>query len=95
MRTLFVMSLVCALMSLLAIFGFSAMSIVPGTVAGSVRPQMMIVAGAFAGAWLCVAFWARAIQCAASRPPPPPWLRQLLVCASVVYVLGVLCLAIG
>ena len=95
MRTLFVMSLVCALMSLLAIFGFSAMSIVPGSATESVLPQMMIIAGAFAVAWLCLAFWVRARQLAVSRPPPPPWLRQVLVCAGVVYLLGVLCLAIG
>jgi len=95
MRTLFVMSLVCALMSLLAIFGFSAMRIVPGSVAGSVRPQMMIVAGAFAVAWLGLAFWVRAGQRAASRPAPPQWLRRGLVCVGVVYLLGVLCLAIG
>ena len=95
MRTLFVMSLVCALTSLLAIFGFSAMSIVPGSATESVRPQMMIVGGTFAVAWLCLAFWVRAGQRAASRPPPPQWLRQLLVCATVVYLLGILCFAIG
>ncbi|MGA2540394.1 MAG: hypothetical protein ABSG78_02395 [Verrucomicrobiota bacterium] len=95
MRTVFVMSLVCALMSLLAIFGFSAMSIVPGHGTEGERTQMMIVAGAFAVAWLCLAFWVRSRQRAASRPLPPQRLRRLLVCASVVYLIGVLCVAFG
>ncbi|MGD0410550.1 MAG: hypothetical protein ABSC18_02510 [Verrucomicrobiota bacterium] len=95
MKTLFVMSLVCALMSLLAIFGFSAMSIVPGSATEIFRTQVMIFAGVFAVAWLCLAFWVQTRQRAPSRPLPPPWLRQLLVCASVVYLFSVFYLVMG
>ena len=94
-RTLFVMSLVCALMSLPAIFGVSAIDFVPGPGGEKARMQMMLFAGAFVAAWLCLAFWVRARQRAASRPSPPQWLTRLLICVSVVYLLGVLCCVIG
>ena len=93
MRTLFVMSLICAVMSLLAVLGFSAMTFVPG--AESTRVLMMAVAGFFAVAWLGVAFWARPRQRVAAQSLPPLWLRRLLVCVSVVYLLGVFFLVIG
>jgi hypothetical protein len=95
MRTLFIMSLVCAVMSLLAIFSLSAMTVVPRLGAESVRAQMMLVAAGFLVAWLGLAFWVRARQRAASQSSPPPWLRRLLVCVSVVYLLGVFFLVIG
>jgi biotin transporter BioY len=56
---------------------------------------MMLVAGGFLVAWLGLAFWVRARQRAASQSPPPLWLRRLLVCVSVVYLLGVFVLVIG
>ena len=90
MKALFVTSLICALMSLLAVLGFSAMTIVPGPGAGSWRSQMMLVAGAFFVGWLCLALWAR------RRPASPPqWLRRSLVVVGVVYVLGVLLFVVG
>ena len=95
MRTLFIMSLACALMSLLAIFGLSAMTVVPRPGTESARAQMMLVAGGFLVAWLGLAFWVRARQRAASQSPPPLWLKRLLVCVSVVYLLGVFSLVIG
>jgi hypothetical protein len=95
MRTLFIMSLVCAVMSLLAIFGLSAMTVVPRTGAETARAQMMLVAGVFLVAWLGLAFWVRARQRAASQSLPPLWLRRLLVCVSVVYLLGAFFLVIG
>jgi hypothetical protein len=95
MKTLFVMSLVCALMSLLAVFGISAMTVVPRPGAESARAQMMLAAGAFAVAWLCLAFWVRARRRAASQSPPPQWLMRLLIGVSVVYLLGVFFLVGG
>jgi Na+-transporting NADH:ubiquinone oxidoreductase subunit NqrD len=95
MRTLFIMSLVCALMSLLAIFGLSVMTVVPKPGAESFRGLMMLAVGGFFVAWLGLAFWVRARQHAASQSSPPPWLRRLLVCVSVVYLLGVFFLVIG
>jgi hypothetical protein len=95
MNTLFVMSLVDALMSLLAVFGVSAMTVVPRSGAESTRVQMMLAAGIFGVAWVCLAFWARVRRRAASQSLPPQWLRRLLVSVSVVYLLGVLFLAIA
>ena len=94
MRTLFVMSLACALMSLLAVLGLSAMTIVPRPGAENARALTMLGTGAFGVAWLCLAFRLRARQRAAA-PPLPPWSRRLLVGVSVVYLLCVLSLVMG
>ena len=92
MKALFITSLICVLMSLLAIFGFSAMTIVPSPGAESWRSQMMLVAGAIFVGWLCLAFWARPRQRTAS---PPQWLSRSLVVVGVIYVLGVLLFVVG
>lgn len=82
-------------MSLLAVLGSSAMTIVPRPGPESARDQMMLVAGAFFVAWLCVAFWVRMRQRAASQSVPPHWLRWLLMFVGVVYLLAVFLLVIG
>ena len=92
MTTIFVTSLVSALMSLIAIFGLSAMTIVPSHGAESWRSQMMLVASAFLVGWLCVAVWMRPRQ---NPVLPPRWLRGLLVIAGVVYMLGILFFVLG
>ena len=89
------MSLICVAMSLLALLGFSAITIVPHPEAESIRAQTMTVAGVFAVAWLGVAFWARPRRGAVAQSLPPQWLRRSLVVAGVVYVLGVFFLVIG
>jgi hypothetical protein len=91
MRALFIMPLICALMSLLAIFGFSAMTIVPRSGAESFRGHMIFAAGAFCVAWLCLAFWLRA----RSQASLPRWFRRLLVVVSIFYVLAVIVFVIG
>ena len=92
MKTLFVTSLVCALMSLLAVLGLSAMTIVPRPGAERLQGQMMLAAGAFLVGWLCLAFWVRPRQRTAS---PPQWLRGLLIFVGIVYTLCVLLFVIG
>jgi hypothetical protein len=89
------MSLACAFVSLLAVFGLSAMTVVPGTGAERLRGLVIIMAGAFAVAWFSLAFWVQARQRMAAPSLPPQWLRRLLVCASVVYLLGIFLLVIG
>jgi len=91
MRALFIIPLICALMSLLAIFGLSAMTIVPSPEAESSQRHMIFAAGAFCVAWLCLAFWLRA----RSQVSLPRWFRRLLVVVSIFYVLAVIVFVIG
>lgn len=92
MKTLFITSLMCAAMSLLAVLGFSSMTLVPGPGTEDWRSQMMFVGGAFFVGWLYLAIWARAGERTAS---PPAWLRRLLVTIGVVYALGIALFVIG
>ena len=94
MKPLFVMSLVCALMSLLAVVSLSAMSIVPRHGVENERMLMMLAAGIFGVAWLCFAVWIRVRQHAGSQSPSQR-LRRFLLCVSIVYSLGILLFAIG
>jgi len=73
------MPLICALMSLLAIFGLSAMTVVPRSGVESFRGHMIFVAGVFFVAWLCLAFWLRAHPQASL----PNWFKRLLVVVSI------------
>jgi hypothetical protein len=91
MRALFIMPLICALMSLLAIFGLSAMTVVPHAGAESFRGHMIFAAGAFCIAWLCLAIWLRA----RSQTSLPTWFRRLLLVVSILYVLAVIVFVIG
>jgi hypothetical protein len=95
MRNLFVISVTCALVSLLAVFCLSSMSIVPRPDGEIFRAHLMLVAGAFTVAWLCLAFWVRVRQRAAMQPLPPQWLRRLMVGVGVVYLFSVFLLVIG
>jgi hypothetical protein len=95
MRAVFVISMTCAFMSLLAVFALSAMTIAPRPDGESFRACMMLVAGAFFVAWLCLAFWIRARQRASALAPPPKWLSRLLVSVGIVYLLGAFLLFIG
>jgi hypothetical protein len=89
MKSLFIISLLCSAQSLLALFWFSAVTIVPRPGVESYRAQMMLVAGAFAIAWLGLAFWARRRRSPATKSLPPQWLRRSLSAIGVVYLLVV------
>lgn len=95
MKTHFFMSLACAGMSFLAILGLSAMTVVPGPEAESTVNQMMLIAGAFMVAWLCLASWLHSRIRVASTSPLPRWLSRLLVCVGIVYLLGIFLFVIG
>lgn len=95
MKTLFFMSVVCALMSLVGVLATSAMTIVPRPGAETDRAVMMSVAGGFAIVWLCLAFWARPGRRAGEHSPPSSWLMRILTCAGLVYLLGVFIFIIG
>jgi len=94
MRTIFVMSLACALLSLLAALGLSVTSVVPESGAESLLPLMILGMGVFI-VWLRLAFWVRARNRASTQQLPPQWLRRLLIGVSIVYLLGVFFLLIG
>jgi hypothetical protein len=79
-------------MSLLAVLGFSSITLVPGLGAESWRTQMMFAGGAFFVGWLYLAIWARARERIASTPP---WLSRLWVIVGVLYALGIALFAIG
>jgi predicted membrane channel-forming protein YqfA (hemolysin III family) len=95
MKALFITSVVCAAMTLLAVFCLSAMTIAPRDGAEDVRGQMLLAAGAFFVLWLFLAAWARRCLRVASTEQPPLWLRRLLVWGGVVYSIGVLLFAVG
>lgn len=91
MKRLFIMPLICAFISLLAIFGLSAMTVVPGSGAESYHRNMIFAASGFCVIWLGLAFWLRA----RSQASLPGWVRQLVLIASIFYVLGVLLSVMG
>ena len=90
MKPLFIMSLVCAVASLLVLFGTSVMSYVPGSDAERVGGLAVVVAGIAFVAWLGVAWWARSRREAAASSP-----ARWLIGISVVYVLAAFALVIG
>ncbi|HEX4264558.1 MAG TPA: hypothetical protein VH597_09485 [Verrucomicrobiae bacterium] len=92
MRTAFITSLVSALMSLIAILGLSAMTIVPHRGAELWQAQMMLISAVFFLIWIALAFCLRPRP---SLPLLPRWLRGTLTGAGVVYVLGILLFVIG
>lgn len=79
-------------MSLLAIFGLSAMTIVPRPGAESFRGHMIFAAGAIFIVWLWLAFWVRVRQRQASLPQ---WFSRLFVVVSIIYVLAVFVFVMG
>jgi hypothetical protein len=95
MRTLFVLSLICASTSLLALLGVSAMDIVPGPRAGPFRSRMMLIVGAFLVAWVVLSVWLRSRLGAEPHSAPPQWLRRVLMFVSITYLLAVVVLLFG
>ena len=89
MRAVFAMSLVSAVLSLAAVLGFYAMTIVPRPGAETLRATVMAVASTFFLGWLAVAFWARTRQRMETSAPVPRWLRTTLLVVSAVYSLGI------
>jgi hypothetical protein len=93
MKTVFILSLINAAMSLLAMLGISAITFAPG--AASTRARMMPLAAVFGIVWFCVALWARPRQHSATDLLPPLWLRRSLVGISVAYLLCVFAFLFG
>jgi hypothetical protein len=89
MKAVFAMSLVSAVLSLAAVLGFSAITVVPRPGAETYRATVMGVASMFFLAWLAVAFWARTRQ-RAEAAPVPRWLRSFLLAVSAVYSLAII-----
>ena len=90
MKAAFITSLASALMSLIAILGLSAITIVPRE--ESWRGRMMLVSGVLFLVWISLALWLRPRPSLVSLPR---WGRGLLVLAGAAYILGVLLFVIG
>jgi hypothetical protein len=90
MRAVFSMSLVSALLSLLAVLALSAITIVPHPGAETLRAAAMGVGTTFFFVWIAVVFWARMRWQVEASDPVPVWLRRLLLGASTVYYLVII-----
>ena len=90
MRAIFSMSLVSALLSLVAVLALSAITIVPRPGAEAFRAAVMGVGTIFFFVWLVVMFWARRRWRAEASDPVAVWLRRVLLGVSAAY-----CLVIG
>lgn len=71
------------------------MTVIPDPEAESTVNQMMLIAGAFMVAWLCLAFWLHSRIRVASASSLPRWPSRLLVCVGIVYLLGIFFCVIG
>lgn len=92
MKPLFVMSIICAVMSLLAVFGLSVTTFVPTADAERERTLLMSIAGVCFLIWLGIAFW---VWPRAAPSSPPRWLTRSLVGFGVVYLLAIFVFVIG
>jgi hypothetical protein len=90
MNAAFITSLVSAMMSLIAIIAFSAMTVAPH--ADSWRGHIMLVSAVFFLVWVSLTFWLRPRPMRASLPG---WVQGLLMSAGVVYIVGILLFVIG
>lgn len=90
MKAVFWMSLVSALLSLLAVLALSAITIVPRPGAETFRGAAMAIGTSFFFVWLAVAFWARKRGRAEASNPVPRWPRRVLLGLSGVYCLIVI-----
>ena len=84
------MSLVSALLSLLAVLALSAVTIVPRPGAESFRAAVIGVGTIFFFVWLVVVFWAKRRWRVEASDPVPVWLRRVLLGAGAVYCLVIL-----
>lgn len=89
------MSLACVVMSVVALFAASATTIAPSHGVESTRREMELVVTAFLVAWLGVAFWSRPRKRTSPAPGIQPWANRLLMVIGIVYLVGVLLLALG
>jgi uncharacterized membrane protein YhdT len=88
-KSLFITSLFCAFISLLALVGLSAMTTAPQ--AHSFRDEMVLATGLFFVGWVFVAFLSRPRQ----HKSFPQWLERALIVAGIVYSFGVFLLVFG
>jgi hypothetical protein len=90
MSAVFSMSLVSALVSLLAVLALSAITVVPRPGAETLRAVAMGVGTAFFFLWLAVTLWARKRWRVEASNPVPPWLRRVVLGAGAVYCLVII-----
>ena len=95
MRPLFFLSLICALMSLLALLGMSVVTMAPGSEAERFHTPIMLTQVVFLAAWLGQAGWARSRLRSDPQSWPPRWLSRLWMLAGILYLLVGLLVLLG
>jgi hypothetical protein len=95
MKAIFVTSLVCVVISLVALFCVSAITVMPTSRTEHFRGLTLLLVSAFLLVWASLSYWAWIRSRASSRPLPPQWFRKSLIFAGVAYVLAILILAVG
>jgi hypothetical protein len=85
--TVLSMSLVAALLSLLAILALSAMTVVPRSNALRFRDAAMAVESVLFLVWLGVSLWVWRRQRVEASEPVAVWKKRLLLAVSVTYCL--------
>jgi hypothetical protein len=95
MRALFITSLLCGIMSLLALVAVSAMTVVPSPGAEHSRSILMTIAGVFVLGWFGLSIWVRRRTSGVSQPLPPLWLTHSLICVGLVYLCAIIVFVVG
>ena len=88
MKSLFLMSLVCATAGLLAMVSLSAVTVVPRPGAELSRSWLMMLVSVLLVGWIALAIWASWRWRKARQSLPPLWLRGMLIFVGVVYLLA-------
>jgi hypothetical protein len=89
MRVLFVMSIVCASLSFVAVGALSVITIIPSTEAEGLRSRMELLGIGFAIGWGWLAVWARKRR-GISQTVVVRAVAQALVIMSVIYSIGII-----
>ena len=95
MKSVFIMSLISAVLSLVAFIGFGAMTAVPHSAGRSFPFKTAVAIGLGGVVWMNIAAWAYRRERSAARKEIPRWLKSLLLVISALYSLGAVLLAFG
>ncbi len=95
MRSVFVISLVASLLSLVGALALSAMTVIPGTEADRFLGVSMIVIAVFFPIWVGSAYWTRPRKAAQSGERQSKPLTRAWEAFGVLYSLAILLFVLG